>query len=112
MNFSKLMVYDISSNRFFQRIAIISSQEVRNILSACFLFHHSCKLFYCELWVTNNNCLNHCSGGTAVRFFKPGSYVKKVEAEIVSYDFIMTSSFNSRIQAPKDLLHKIREVIN
>ena len=103
---------DKSSNRFFQRKTIISFQQVSDILSAGFLFYHSCKLLYCELWVTNNNCLNHCSGGTADRFFKPGSYFKNVEAEMVSYDFVMPSSFNAYVQTLKYLLHEIRKVIH
>ena len=103
-----------SSKRFFRLTTIISSQQVSHILSGRFLFYHSCKLLDCELWVTNSNGLKHCSGGTAVTLFKLGPYFKIVVAEMVTYDCIimMGSSLKACIQTLKDLVHRIRKVMN
>ena len=103
---------NLNSNRFFQQIKIISPQQISDISSACFLFHHFCKALHCDLRLTSNYRLNHCSGGTAVCLFKPGFYCVDAEAKIFSYDFIMTSSFDVCVQMFKDILHKIGVVIN
>ena len=108
----RLWMYEKCSKRFCQRITIISPQQISDITSVCLFFHHHCKALDCELWLMSSNCLNHCSGGSAITFLKPGFYFENVVAEIFSYDHIISSSFNACIQMFKDILRQFRVIID